>query len=129
MKNQLDQFKTLFQQVRGLGMVMQLPNDAHTKLSKNITVYFADNYDVTSVTFGDRYEQQVDMMKYSTRDENYRVSFQINITDESLMELLEIVKVEFMDVKFNYLDSEIEKLQKYRDEDDLVVLENGEVVI
>lgn len=129
MRNQLETFRTLFQQVRGLGIVMQLPNDNHTKLSKNITVYFADNYEVTSVAFGDRYEQQVDIMRYSTHDENYRVSFQINITDESLMELLEIVKVEFMDVKFNYLDGEIEKLQKYRDEDDLVVLERGEVVV
>ena len=128
MKNQLETFKTLFEQVRGLGMVMQLPNDAHTKLSKNITVYFADNYDVTSITFGDRYEQQVEIMRYSIRDEKYKVSFQINITDESLMELIEMVKVEFMDVKFSYLDSEIEKLQKYRDGDGLVVLEREEVV-
>ena len=128
MKNQLETFKTLFEQVRGLGVVMQLPNDHHTKISKNIQVYFADNYDVTSIAFGDRYEQQVEIMRYSTHDKDYKVSFQINITEESLMELLEIVKVEFMDVKFNYLDSEIVKLQKYRDGDDLVVLEKGEVV-
>lgn len=125
MRNQLETFKTLFEQVRGLGMVMQLPNDAHTQLAKNINVYFAENYNVTSVTFGDHYEQQVEIMKYSIRDEKYKVSFPIDITDEQLIELIERVKVGFITVKFEYLDSEIEK---YRTATDLVELEKREVV-
>jgi hypothetical protein len=32
MRNELNQFKTLFEQVRGLGILMQLPNDIHTKI-------------------------------------------------------------------------------------------------
>lgn len=125
MRNQLETFKTLFEQVRGLGIVMQLPNDIHTQLAKNINVYFAENYNVTSVTFGDRYEQQVEIMKYSIRDEKYKVSFPIDITDEQLIELIERVKVGFMTVKFEYLDREIEK---YRTATDLVELEKREVV-
>ena len=65
MRNQLETFKTLFEQVRGLGIVMQLPNDSHFKFSDSIQVYFADNYDTTSISFGKRYSDQVEICKSS----------------------------------------------------------------
>lgn len=124
MRNQLETLKTLFEQVRGLGIVMQSPQE-HTRLSKNINLYFADDYSVTSVTFGDNYKNQVEIMKYSVRDNDYKVSFRINVTDDELNELIVTVQREFMDIKFAYLDSEIEK---YRALSDVVELEKGEVV-
>ncbi len=124
MRNQLETLKSLFEQVRGLGIVMQLPQE-HNRLSKNINLYFAEDYNVTAIDFGNDYIKRVEIMKYSTRDNNYKVSFPIDITDELLNELIEIVKREFMDVKFAYLDSEIEK---HRAASDVVELEKGEVV-
>jgi cytidylate kinase len=64
-------------------------------------------------------------MKYSTRDNRYKVSFPIDITDETLIELIVTIQREFMDVKFAYLDSEIEK---YRAASDVAELEREEVV-
>jgi hypothetical protein len=124
MRNQLETFKTLFEQVRGLGIVMQLP-DGHHRLSENISLYFAEDTNVTGVDFGKWHDKKVDIMKYSNRDNRYKVSFPIDITDDSLIELIITVQREFMDVKFAYLDSEIEK---YRAASDIVELEKGEVV-
>ena len=124
MRNQLETFKSLFEQVRGLGVVMQLPNDTHTTLTKNIKVWFAENYVVTSVAFGNRYHQEIEIMKYSTRDESYKVSLPIDITDEELMELIETVQKDFKQVKIDYLESELFALKN----SDIVVLEKGEVV-
>jgi hypothetical protein len=125
MRNELNQFKTLFEQVRGLGIVMQLPNDAHNKFSDNIKVYFAENYNVTSVEFGKHYDKQVDIMKYSIRDERYKVSFAIDITDEELSDLLQTVNEEYRKAKITYLEAELSTLK----ESDLVQLERGEVAI
>ena len=124
MRNQLETLKTLFEQIRGLGIVMQLP-DGHHQLSENISLYFAEGANVTGVDFGKRNDKRVDIMKYSNRDNNYKVSFPIDITDYSLIDLILTVQSEFMDVKFAYLDSEIEK---YRAASDVVELERGEVV-
>ena len=124
MRNQLETFKTLFEQIRGLGIVMQLP-DGHNQLSENINLYFAEDTNVTGVDFGDNYKKRVEIMKYSNRDKNYKVSFPIDITDNELLELIVTVQHEFMDIKFAYLDSEIEK---YRATSDVVELEREEVV-
>ncbi len=124
MRNQLETFKTLFEQIRGLGIVMQLP-EGHNRLSENISLYFAEGYNVTGVDFGKDYKNQVEIMKYSQRDNNYKVSLPIDITDNSLIQLILTVQSEFMDIKFEYLDSEIEK---YRAASDIVELEKGEVV-
>jgi hypothetical protein len=125
MRNELNQFKTLFEQVRGLGILMELPNETHSKFSDHITVWFAENNNVTSVTFGERYNEKVEIMRYSTRDENYKVGFQIDITDEELNDLLQIVSEEYRKAKIVYLEMELYKLK----EDDLVELERGEVVV
>lgn len=124
MRNQLNQFKTLFEQVRGLGITMQLPNDTHTQFSEHINVWFAENYNVTSVTFGERYNEKIEIMKYSVRDNSYKVAFPIDITDEELMELIETVQNDFKQVKIDYLESELFALKN----SDIVVLEKGEVV-
>jgi len=121
MRSQLETFKTLFEQIRGLGIVMQLP-DGHHQLSENISLYFAEDTNVTGVDFGKWHNKRVDIMKYSNRDNNYKASFPIDITDESLTELIITVQNEFMNVKFAYLDSEIEK---YRATSDVVELEHG----
>jgi hypothetical protein len=124
MRNELNQFKTLFEQVRGLGILMELPNETHSKFSDHITVWFAENNNVTSVTFGERYNEKVEIMRYSTRDENYKVGFQIDITDEELNDLLQTVNEEYRKAKIAYLEMELYKLK----EDDLVELEREEVV-
>jgi len=124
MRNELNQFKTLFEQVRGLGILMGLPNETHSKFSDHITVWFAENNNVTSVTFGERYNEKVEIMRYSTRDENYKVGFQIDITDEELNDLLQTVNEEYRKAKIAYLEMELYKLK----EDDLVELEREEVV-
>jgi hypothetical protein len=121
MRNQLETFKTLFEQIRGLGIVMQLP-EGHNRLSENISLYFAEGYEVTGVDFGKWHNKRVDIMKYSNLDTNYKVSFPIDITDEALTELIVAVQSEFMDIKFAYLDSEIEK---YRALSDVAELEHG----
>jgi len=125
MRNELNQFKTLFEQVRGLGILMELPNETHSKFSDHITVWYSENYNVTSVTFGERYNEKVEIMRYSTRDENYKVGFQIDITDEELNDLLQTVNEEYRKAKIAYLEMELYKLK----EDDLVELERGEVVV
>jgi acetylornithine/succinyldiaminopimelate/putrescine aminotransferase len=124
MRNELNQFKTLFEQVRGLGILIGLPNETHSKFSDHITVWFAENHNVTSVTFGERYNEKVEIMRYSTRDENYKVGFQIDITDEELNDLLQLVDEEYRKAKIAYLEMELYKLK----EDDLVELEREEVV-
>jgi hypothetical protein len=124
MRNELNQFKTLFEQVRGLGILMELPNETHSKFSDHISVWFAENNNVTSVTFGERYNEKVEIMRYSTRDENYKVGFQIDITDEELNDLLQTVNEEYRKAKIAYLEMELYKLK----EDDLVELEREEVV-
>jgi acetylornithine/succinyldiaminopimelate/putrescine aminotransferase len=125
MRNELNQFKTLFEQVRGLGILMGLPNETHSKFSDHITVWYSENHNVTSVTFGERYNEKVEIMRYSTRDNNYKVGFQIDITDEELNDLLQIVNEEYRKAKIAYLEMELYKLK----EDDLVELEQGEVVV
>jgi acetylornithine/succinyldiaminopimelate/putrescine aminotransferase len=125
MRNELNQFKTLFEQVRGLGILIGMPNDTHSKFSDHITVWYSENHNVTSVTFGERYNEKVEIMRYSTRDNNYKVGFQIDITDEELNDLLQIVNEEYRKAKIAYLEMELYKLK----EDDLVELEQGEVVV
>lgn len=124
MRNQLNQFKTLFEQVRGLGILMGLPNDTHSKFSDHMTVWFAENHDVTSVKFGERYGESVEITRYSRRHDNYTVTFQIDITDEELNNLLQTVNEEYRKAKIAYLEMELYKLK----EDDLVELEREEVV-
>jgi acetylornithine/succinyldiaminopimelate/putrescine aminotransferase len=125
MRNELNQFKTLFEQVRGLGILIGMPNDTHSKFSDHITVWYSENHNVTSVTFGERYNEKVEIMRYSTRDNNYKVGFQIDITDEELLDLLQTVNEEYRKAKIAYLEMELYKLK----EDDLVELERGEVVV
>ena len=103
MRTQLNQIKSLFEQVRGLGIVMQLPDSNHTELSKNITVYFAENRNVTSIQFG-RGNEKVEIMKYSIKDTYLRVSFDINSTDEQLEQLIETIVKEYNEVKMKYFD-------------------------
>jgi acetylornithine/succinyldiaminopimelate/putrescine aminotransferase len=124
MRNQLEQFKTSFEQVRGLGILMGLPNDTHSKFSDHITVWFSENHNVTSVTFGERYHEKVEIMRYSHRDNSYKVTLPIDITDEELNDLLQMVNEEYRKAKIAYLEMELYKLK----EDDLVELEREEVV-
>jgi acetylornithine/succinyldiaminopimelate/putrescine aminotransferase len=124
MRNQLEQFKTSFEQVRGLGILMGLPNDTHSKFSNHITVWFSENHNVTSVTFGERYHEKVEIMRYSHRDNSYKVTLPIDITDEELNDLLQMVNEEYRKAKIAYLEMELYKLK----EDDLVELEREEVV-
>ena len=125
MRNELNSFKTLFEQVRGLGILMQLPNDTHTKFSEHTTVWFSENHNVTSVTFGERYDEKVEIMRYSHRDENYKVTLPIDITDVELYDLLTTVNEEYRKAKIAYLEAELSALK----ESDLVQLERGEVVV
>ena len=124
MRNELNQFKTLFEQVRGLGILMELPNETHSKFSDHITVWFSENHNVTSVTFGERYNEKVEIMRYSHRDNSYKVTLPIDITDEELNDLLQMVNEEYRKAKIAYLEMELYKLK----EDDLVELEREEVV-
>ena len=125
MRNELNQFKTLFEQVRGLGILMGLPNDTHSKFSDHMTVWFAENHNVTSVKFGERFDEQLEITRYSSRHDNYTVTFQIDITDEKLYDLLQTVNEEYRKAKIAYLEMELYKLK----EDDIVELERGEVAI
>ena len=110
MRNELNTFKTLFEQIRGLGIVMQLPNDKHTDLSRNIKVWYAENYNVTCVSFG-RGNQEVEIMKYSTNDLYLKVSLGIDSTDESLNELIQIINEEYRDIKIKWYTEEIATLK------------------
>jgi hypothetical protein len=125
MRNELNQFKALFEQVRGLGILQDLPNDTHTKFSEHITVWFSENHNVTSVTFGERYNEKVEIMRYSHRDNSYKVTLPIDITDEDLNDLLITVNEEYRKAKIAYLEAELSVLK----ESDIVVLERGEVVV
>jgi hypothetical protein len=112
MRNQLNTFKTLFEQVRGLGIVKQLPNRQHTTISEHISVWFDDNYEVTAVAFGTRYDEKVEITKYSVRDKSYKVSIPIDITDEELNELIQTVNEEYRKVKIEWYTEEIEALKQ-----------------
>jgi acetylornithine/succinyldiaminopimelate/putrescine aminotransferase len=125
MRNELNQFKALFEQVRGLGILQDLPNDTHSKFSDHITVWFSENHNVTSVTFGERYDEKVEIMRYSHRDNSYKVTLPIDITDEELSDLLQMVNEEYRKAKIAYLEAELSVLK----ESDIVVLERGEVVV
>ena len=125
MRNELNQFKTLFEQVRGLGILQNLPNDTHTKFSEHITVWFSENHNVTSVTFGERYNEKVEIMRYSHRDSSYKVTLPIDITDVELYNLLVDVSEEYRKEKIAYLEAELSALK----ESDIVELEREEVVI
>ena len=111
MRNQLESFKTLFEQVRGLGILQDLPNDTHSKFSDHITVWFSENHNVTSVTFGERYNEKVEIMRYSHRDNSYKVTLPIDITDEELNNLLQTVNEEYRKAKINYLKLELAELE------------------
>ena len=125
MRNELNQFKTLFEQVRGLGILMGLPNDTHSKFSDHMTVWYSENHNVTSVKFGERFDEQLEITRYSSRHDKYVVTFQIDITDEKLYDLLQTVNVEYRKAKIAYLEMELYKLK----EDDVVELERGEVAV
>ena len=125
MRNELNQFKTLFEQVRGLGILQDLPNDTHTKFSEHITVWFSENHNVTSVTFGERYNEKVEIMRYSHRDSSYKVTLPIDITDVELYNLLVDVSEEYRKEKIAYLEAELSALK----ESDIVELEREEVVV
>ena len=124
MRNELNQFKTLFEQVRGLGILQDLPNDTHTKFSEHITVWYSENHNVTSVTFGERYNEKVEIMRYSHRDSSYKVTLPIDITDVELYNLLVDVSEEYRKEKIAYLEAELSALK----ESDIVELEREEVV-
>jgi hypothetical protein len=124
MRNELNSFKTLFEQVRGLGILQDLPNDTHTKFSEHITVWFSENHNVTSVTFGERYNEKVEIMRYSHRDNSYKVTLPIDITDVELYNLLVDVSEEYRKEKIAYLEAELSALK----ESDIVELEREEVV-
>ncbi len=124
MRNQLEQFKTSFEQVRGLGILMGLPNDTHSKFSDHITVWFSENHNVTSVTFGERYYEKVEIMRYSHRDNSYKVTLPIDITDEELNDLLQLINEEYRKAKIAYLEMELFMLKN----NDVVELEREEVV-
>jgi hypothetical protein len=125
MRNELNQFKTLFEQVRGLGILMGMPNDTHSKFSDHMTVWYSENHNVTSVKFGERFDEQLEITRYSSRHDNYTVTFQIDITDEKLYDLLQTVNIEYRKAKIAYLEMELYKLK----EDDVVELERGEVAV
>ena len=125
MRNELNQFKTLFEQVRGLGILMELPNETHSKFSEHITIWLSENNNVTSITFGERYNEKVEIMRYSHRDNSYKVTLPIDITDEELSDLIQMVNEEYRKAKIAYLEMELYKLK----EDDLVELERGEVTV
>ena len=125
MRNELNQFKTLFEQVRGLGILQNLPNDTHTKFSEHITVWYSENHNVTSVVFGERYNEKVEIMRYSHRDSSYKVTLPIDITDVELYNILVDVNEDYRKAKIAYLEAELSALK----ESDLVELERGEVVV
>jgi acetylornithine/succinyldiaminopimelate/putrescine aminotransferase len=124
MRNRLESFKTLFEQVRGLGILMGLPNDTHSKFSDHINIWFAEDHNVTSVTFGERFHEKLEIMRYSTRNDSYKVTLPIDITDEELSNLLQTANEEYRKAKIAYLEMELFMLKN----DDVVELEREEVV-
>ena len=125
MRNELNQFKTLFEQVRGLGILQNLPNGTHTQFSEHISIWFDANYNTTAVTFGKHYNEKVEIMKYSIRDNSYKVTLPIDITNEELYNLLIDVSEDYRKAKIAYLEAELSALK----ESDIVELERGEVVV
>ncbi len=107
MRTQLEQFKNLFEQVRGLGIVMQLPDRQHTYLSKNLKVWFDDDRNVTAICFG-QYRNEVEIMKYSSSEWGYKISFRMDLTDEELNDVLVKSTVEYQKVKWDYFKENIE---------------------
>jgi hypothetical protein len=103
---------------------MGLPNDTHSKFSDHITIWYSENHNVTSVTFGERYNEKVEIMRYSHRDNSYKVTIPIDITDEELSNLLQTVNEEYRKAKIAYLEMELFMLKN----DDVVELEREEVV-
>ncbi len=63
-------------------------------------------------------------MRYSSRNESYKVTLPIDITDEELNELIVTIEAEYKALQINYLKTELAKLE----ETDLVELEREEVV-
>jgi len=123
MRNELNTFKALFEDIRVLGINKNLPDNQHTQISPNITIWFADNKDVTSIQFGERYYGQLEIMKYSQKDTKYKVSLSIDITDEELHQLINIVieeyeemeeefSKEYKKMKISLLKEELERLEK-----------------
>jgi uncharacterized SAM-dependent methyltransferase len=70
-------------------------------------VWYSENHNVTSITFGERYNEKVEIMRYSHRDSSYKVTLPIDVTDEQLEELIELVQSEYKQVKIDYLESEL----------------------
>lgn len=108
MRNELNQFKALFEQVRDLGITMKLPNTQHTSISDNLSVWFDQDYEVVAVYFGDRYGEKVEIVKYSNRDTNYKVTLPIDMTDVELRNLLAISTKEYKQIRINHLKLELE---------------------
>jgi hypothetical protein len=111
MRNQLDQLKSLFNDIRVLGVNKNLPNGQHTQLSPNITIWFAENHDVTAIQFGERYIEKVEIMKYSHKDARYKVSLAIDITDEELEQLIETITNEYKKLKVDWLKEQLTELE------------------
>jgi hypothetical protein len=111
MRNQLNELKLLFNDIRVLGINKNLPDNQHTQISPNITVWFAESRDVTSIQFGQRYNETVEIMKYSHKDARYKVSFGIDITDKELEQLIETVTNEYKKLKIDWLREEIVQLE------------------
>jgi hypothetical protein len=111
MRNQLETFKSLFNDIRMLGVNKNLPNGQHTQLSPNITIWFAESHDVTSIQFGQRYVEKVEIMKYSHNAARYKVSLAIDITDEELEQLIETITTEYKKLKVDWLREEIAQLE------------------
>lgn len=111
MRNQLNELKSLFNDIRVLGINKNLPDNQHTQISPNITVWFAESHDVTSVQFGQRYNETVEIMKYSPKDARYKISFAVDITDEELDQLIETITNEYKKLKIDWLREEIAQLE------------------
>ena len=108
MRYELNQFKALFEQVRDLGTTMKLPNTQHTSISDNLSVWFDQDYEVVAVYFGDRHCDKVEIVKYSNRDTNYKLTLPIDMTDVELRDLLAISIKEYKQVKVAHLKLELE---------------------
>lgn len=107
MRNQLNELKSLFNDIRVLGINKKLPDNQHTQISPNITIWFAENHDVTSIQFGERYIEKVEIMKYSHKDARYKVSLTVDITDEELEQLIETITNEYKKLKVDWLREEL----------------------
>jgi hypothetical protein len=108
MRYELNQFKALFEQIRDLGITMKLPNTQHTSISDNLSVWFDRDYEVTAIYFGNAYNEKVEIIKYSNRDNNYKLTLPIDMTDTELNNLLAISTKEYKQVKVTCLMTELE---------------------